>query len=306
MYNAEQKTRFVKSYTEAAAVREEALKLFNALEPCEERLGRDLCAMEGEELRLAVGSQMGTKNRSRHTRLTILREYGRWCTENGIPGATDALQNLQDIGIERMRQTTLRNPRHLQSWLDIICAPESANTSDNTVRAFCWLCYAGLSQDDAITVRSSEVDFRTQTIRRGGREYPIYPESLPAMHNCVELERFKRPRVPGDLLLRGIKGKPTVLSFRTDVGRKRPRLIGTPMEDMDISFNRIWLSGLFYRMYEEEQAGFPVDFLKAADAQLYDLPARASRSGPVPNKKRNELAREYKIDYERWKQTLII
>ena len=58
--------------------------------------------------------------------------------------------------------------------------------------------------------------------------------------------------------------------------------------------------------FTDEQAGLPVDFLAAADAQLYDLPARSTRNGVVLNKKRNELAKEYKIDYERWKQTLII
>lgn len=306
MYNTEQKTRFVKSYTESVAVREEALKLFNALGPCEERRGADICTFDGEELRLAAAAVMGTRNRSRYMRMTLLHEYGRWCTENGIPGSTDALQNLTDVGIERIRQTTIRNPKHLQSWLDLICEPESSRSSDNTVRAFAWLCYAGLSQEEAVTVRSSEVDFRSQIIRHNGREYPVYRESLPAMHNCVELTSFYHRRISGDLLLRGIRGSPTPKSFRVTVSKRKNALVGTPLDGMDVSFNRIWLSGLFYRMYEDEQAGIPVDFTKAADAQLYDLPARSTREGAVPEKRRKDLIREYKIDYERWKQTLII
>ena len=306
MYNPEQKTRFVKSYTESVAMREDALKLFNALEPFERQWDADLCTRSEEDVRLALTDQMGVKNRSAHMRMNILREYGKWCEENHVPGTTDVLQNLQDVGIERMRQTTLRNPRHLQSWLDLICLPESSQTADNAVRVYCWLGYAGLSDQEAITVKSSEVDFRRQVICHMGREYPIYRESLAAMHNCVELESFKRRRIPGDILIRGVKSEPTILSLRVELSRKKKHLAGTPMEQMDISYNRIWLSGLYYRMYEDEQAGIPVDFLAAADAQLYDLPSRSTRAGAVLNKKRNELAREYKIDYERWKQTLII
>lgn len=306
MYNAEQKTRFIKSFTTSAATREEALRFFNALEPFEQRWGADICTRSEEEVKLVLADQMGIKNRSAHMRMYIIREYGKWCVGNQIPGAATVLQNLQDVGIERIKQTTLRNPRHLQSWLDLICLPESSQTADNAVRVYCWLGYAGLSDQEAITVKSSEVDFRRQVICHRGREYPIYRESLAAMHNCVELESFKRRRIPGNILIRGVRSEPTVLSLRVELTRKKRHLVGTPMEQMDISYNRIWRSGIYYRMYEDEQAGIPVDFLAAADAQLYDLPARSTRTGVVLNKKRNELAKEYKIDYERWKQTLII
>lgn len=306
MYNAEQKTRFVKSYTESVTMREDALKLFNALEPFERQWDADLCTRPEEDIRLVLADQMGVKNRSSHAKMTMLREYGKWCEENQVPGATDVLRNLKDVGVERMKQTTLRNPRHLQTWLDLICRPESEQTADNAVRVYCWLGYAGLSDEEAITVKASEVDFKKQVIRHKGREYPIYRESLAAMHNCVELTSFRRRRIPGDILIRGVRSDPTVLSLRVELTRKKRHLVGTSMEQMDISYNRIWLSGLFYRMYEDEQAGIPVDFLAAADAQLYDLPVRSTRTGVVLNKKRNELAKEYKIDYERWKQTLII
>ena len=307
MYNTEQKTRFVKSYTESVAVREEALRLFNALEPWEEHWGADLCTRSVEDIRPALASQLGVRNRSGHLRMKLIREYGRWCLENHIPDATETLLNLQDVGIERVRQTTLRNPRHLQSWLDLICVPESSQTADNAVRVYCWLGYAGFSAEDALTVRSQEVDFRKQMILHNGREYPIYRESLAAIHNCVELELFnRRRRIPSDILIRGIRSAPTALSLRVELTRKKKHLVGTPMEDMDISFLRIWRSGLFYRMYEDEHNGLQPDFLAAADAQIHDLPARSTRAGDVEGKKRNELAKEYRIDYERWKQTLIV
>ena len=306
MYNAEQKSRFVKSFTDSVSVRSEAQKLFDMLEPYEERHGGDLCTMTGEEILHAVSGRVGVRNRSAILVMKILREYGKWCKEQGIPGSTDALQDMRDAGVERMRNTTLRNPRHLQSWLDAICLPESAMTTDNAVRVYCWLGYAGFSAEEAITVRSGEVDFRKQLILHNGREYPIYRESLPAMHNCAELDSFIRKRIPGDILVRGVRSEQTVVALRVELTRKKKLLAGTPEEGMDISYRRIWLSGLFYRMYEDEQAGLPVDFLAAADAQLYDLPARSTRAGAVKNSKRNELAREYQINYERWKQTLVI
>lgn len=306
MYNAEQKSQFVKEYTTSIAVRDEAMRMFNALEPFEERSGTDLCAMNENEIRLALENQMGVRNRSGHLRLNILREYGRWCLVHGISDANDVLMKLQEAGSERMKNTTLRNPMHLQLWLNAICEPEDAHTADNSVRVYCWLGYAGLSADDAVSIRADEVDFQKQIILHHNREYPIYRESLAAMHNCVELGAFRRQRVDSDILIRGVRGIPSVLSMRAELTRKKKRLIGTPMEQMDISYGRIWLSGVFYRMYEDEQAGIPVDFLSAADAQLNDLKPRSTRAGAIPDKKRRELAKEYRIDYERWKQTLII
>ena len=317
MYNAEQKERFLKEYSTSVSVRSYAVRLFNKIEPYEAERGADVCTFGMEDLQTAYDSVGGIRNKSRDLPRSILREYAKWCMQNGISGATDTAFKLDRVGTERIRLTTVRNPRHLQAWLDMICVPESENNIDNYVRAYCWLAYSGMSNEAALKVRTGDVSFQSMTVRSDGVDYPIYREALSCMWNCVELKQFKmfhptisggfyKDRVPGDLLLRGCKGMPTGETMRVEISRRKKKIPPDSDMKLELSFNRIWLSGVFYRMWEDEQAGLPVDFRSIAELDLAGKNYKLDQSRLTMNAKRNELARDYRDDYERWKQTLII
>ena len=76
--------------------------------------------------------------------------------------------------------------------------------------------------------------------------------------------------------------------------------------DLKLSYFRVWISGLFYRMYERERAGMPVDFSAAAAQFMEGKTYKLDRGRNTPEAKKRQLTRDYLEDYERWKLAFAI
>ena len=315
MYNAEQKTKFIKDITVSISYRDVIQAFFNTCEKYERDAGADLCTFTVEQLRPVFESYAGIRSVSTHVPQTILKKYAAWCLAHGVPGATDAAMHLDDsVSLEKFRTQTVRNPKQLQNWMDVLFAPERDLTTDNIFRSWLWLGYAGLDSNDAVTVRSGEVDLPHMLIRHGGREYPLYREGLQAIRNCMELESFayfhpaytkELPRSPGDLLLRSSGGIPTPGVLRTRVSSKNRKALNDGDTDLNLSYTHIRMSGIFYRVYEDELAGMPVDFMSVPELEISSREYIVSSGRNTQDAKRRDFARKYLLDYERWKQTLV-
>ena len=317
MYNAAQKEQFIREYSTKTGVRATARQVFENLSRFEEEYGVDLCRMDDEMLGKIFRQNGRVRAFSSYTPAVVLRAYSEWCRRNNIEGATDAAMRIDQDDTEQLRHLTLRNPRHLQTFLDAICLPESEQTSDNVFRSYYWLAYAGIGDRDILTVTKDEVRFDTMTVFHGGREYPLYREALPAVRNCVELESFRyfhpnyanpiwRERVPGDILLRGVRCVPSLATMRVDLKKRTDAAVAEGKTDLQLSYYKIWISGVFYRMYEDELAGFPPDFSGFVDDKLGDFRYKLSPGGNSQEYKRKAAADSYLADYERWKTTLIV
>jgi len=315
MYNAEQKTRFIKDLTVSISYREVAQTFFNTCEKYERDAGADLCTFTAEQLRPVFEGYAGIRSVSAHVPKTILKSYARWCLSNGIPGATDAAMHLEDsVSLEKVRTQTVRNPKQLQSWMDILFAPEKDLTTDNLFRTWLWLGYAGLDGDDAITVLDTEVDLPNMRILHNGREYPIYREGMQAIQNCVELDSFaffhplytkELGRIPGNALLRGSGGMPTTNSLRARVSAKNKKALENGDTDLNLTYTHIWMSGIFYRVHEDELAGLDVDFMNVPELGVTEREYEVSSGRNTQDAKRRDFARKYRRDYDRWKMTLV-
>ena len=316
MYNAAQKEQFIREYSTKLGVRTAAQQLFNQISSDEENAGKDLCQMDLETLREVFGKMARIRTTSFYTPYKILRDYTEWCMKNGVEGVTDAGLRIDSVDADGMKYITVRNPRHLQAFLDAICAPESLQTSDNIIRCFYWLAYAGLGDREILTVTTGEVMPDTMTVFHDGKEYPIYREAMPCVKNCRDLSSFRyihpryadkevwRDRVPGDILLRGVRSVPQLGSIRVDVRKRNEEAMAAGKTDLKLSYFRVWMSGIFYRMYEDELAGFPPDFSRFVDEKLGDFQYKVPPKGNSQEYKRKERAEDYLDDYERWKQTL--
>jgi len=316
MYNAEQKKRFAMGFTDSEQMRAEALRIFNAFEKLEESHGADLCTLDLDTVRPVFDKLAGLRDKSKHRPLYVLQEYVKWCRSNGVAGVADSFFRITDIGVEKMKRQTVRSPRHLQSFFNAICDAESEETFDNVIRAYYWLAYAGMQENDIINVRVSDVDLPNMKIRYGGEEYPVYSDAIPSIRNCVELRAFcsRHPnytkvvlldRVDGDHLLRGHRGVSSPATMRAELSKRRRIALDSGKTELDLSYYRIWISGVFYRAYENEQGGATVDFTDVTGARHRGLDYKLD-SGRISQRiRRSELEREYRIDYERWKQTLL-
>lgn len=315
MYNAEQKARFIKDLTVSVSYREVVRGFFNTCEKYENEAGADLCTFDADRLRPLFENYAGIRSVSTHVPKTILCNYARWCLEHGIEGATDAALHLDDsVSLDKIRTQTVRNPKQLQRWMDILFAPEKDLTTDNVFRAWLWLGYAGLEGEDALSVLDSDVDFDHMLIRHGSAEYPIYREGLAAFQNCAELQSFaffhplytkELDRVHGHVLLRGSGGLPTTNSLRARVSAKNRKALENGDTDLNLSYTHIRMSGIFYRVYQDELAGMDVDFMNVRELNISSREYEVSSGRNTQDAKRRDFARKYRRDYDRWKMTLV-
>lgn len=317
MYNTEQKTRFIKEFTDSVSVREIALNVFKISQSFEEKAGKDIAAMDTDEVQEVFDSVAGVRDRSRYGPQYILREYARWSVRNGVPGATGAAEKISSAGIDRLRSEMVRNPRQLQIFLDALYIPESEETAENGNRAFCWLAYSGISSEETLKVMASELDFSRMVITHGGNEYPIYTESLPAFRNCATLTHYRyfhpnytfddaiyRERKGNGELLRGFRGLPALSAFRVDLSKRNTEALKEGKTTLRLTYDKIWLSGVFYRMYQDELAGIPVNFDDFTWKLHGNTEYKLDRTKKTKRDKLKEISRGYLTDYERWKQTL--
>lgn len=316
MYNKELKEQFIKEYTASISVRQACVSVFNMLEKYETGWGADICTRSSAELQPIVDELVGIRVKSKVLRVAILKDYIRWCVAHNVPGSRNGFANVSTDGIAKLKRQTVTSPLHLQVYLNQICEPESEETTDNIYRCYYWLAYGGFREEDILKVRTSDVDFANMVVRLGDEEAPIYREAIPAFRNCVNLTQFVykhpnysarkvvyKPRVEGDELIRGVRSSTTVLAMRVELSRRSKRCIEEGKTELKLSYYRVWISGLFYRMYERELAGLPVDFSSAAARLMEGKTYNLTRSRNTPITYQRKVANDYQRDYEHWKMT---
>lgn len=311
MYNEDRKVRFIREYTGSLNTANVATTLFNALEEHEKLWGADLCTRSSEELQPVIDEIVGLRSKSKWMTLTILKEYVKWCIAMQVPGACDGMLQIKAVGLDKVKHQMVSGPLHLQKYLDDIFDPESDETIDNIYRCYFWMAYGGIDEEDTILIRNEQIDFSQMTIFYKTINIPIYREALPAFRNAVSLNSFlykhpnytkpvRRDRVPGDTLMRGIRATTKTFTMRTTLSKRNIKAIEDGMTDLQLSFYRVRMSGLFYRVYEMERAGIPASFSEAAlrvmDGKTYALHGREKLEH-----RQNKIERNYLEDYQRWK-----
>lgn len=326
MYNTEIKTRFITEFSTSEARRHAATVMFNTLEPYEQKWGDDFCTRSKEELQPVVSELVGFRTSSKKLRLSILKDYVRWCIKNNVDGACDELLEIEELGLDKLKRQMVANPQHLQRYLNCICDAESEETVSCIYRCFYWLAYGGMDEDDVLDVVASDVDLLDMVVRHNGNEYPIYREAIPAFKNCVHLTQFRfkhsnysadkvvyKERAGGNMLLRGLSETKSIKAVRVEMSRRAKNPKYKSISDVDdkslelrLSFYRVWLSGLFYRTYEAERAGMPVDFMAAAEQFMEGKTYKLDSGRNLIGAKQRQLANDYLEDYNRWKEAYSI
>lgn len=318
MYNEELKKKFIRFYTTNPNTEKNCRGIFNAFEKYEEEWCGDLCTKTAEELQPVVDELIGMRSRSRWVRMVVLKEYVRWCIGTCVPGACDGMLKLNPTGLEKIRSMMVANPKHMQRYLNSICAPESEQTIDDIFRCYYWLAYGGAEEEEILGIECGDVDFENMVIRGRNIDIPLYREAIPAFKNCVNLKQFVYKhanytsqhidRVGGNILIRGIRTLPSsVNTMRAELSRKTRKKTDESSVNIRLSYYRAWISGLFYRMYESEKAGAPVDFSNAANQFIQTRRSKGKSEYKLDSgrntleAKGRQIQRDYTEDYNRWK-----
>lgn len=305
MYNEEIKNRFISEYSSNAYTIKRLVNIFKAFAPYEEEWGVDMCAASIEQLTQVMDRIIGVRTSNRAVTVSSLRQYARWCLSNNIPGATTNLLELNDFGVSRIRERMVSSPEHLQRCLDAIFPRAEDHMYDNIFRGFMWLAFSGIPESECANITVDHVDSWARTIEYNDEVYTIYVESIPVFsHLCksnylmCDYVRYKKDclRSPGNQLLRGIKsGNDMTVDVLTHSCCRKIRQARKVVPDcIQLRYGNIWLSGMFYRMYEAERSGTAPDFVEFVVKQY---------AGKIkPNNRRfSQVVRDCETDYSRWK-----
>lgn len=323
MYNEIQKQAYIDS--KADTTKKFLLQIFNGFEPYEKKWNMDLSMQSTDILQPVVNELSGLRSKSTELLLIMLKDYVKWCGQNGYE-TSRGIYGVRIDSIEKVRNQMVSSPAHLAT---ILCKekvkddsgkvilergfddPEK-ETIDVTYRVFLWMAFAGLYDIEAIRVKSSDVDLENLKIDFEGHSYEIYKEAIVDFNKACNLNEFvyehphytiKRQRVDGSIIMRGVRSnKVDLMTLRPIINKKlNPKQKGDNTRlKTKISYNKIYLSGAFYRAFIRERMGIPVNFsdLVAKDMKNSDYKITATRT---LNTIANKLEREYLADYEKWK-----
>lgn len=314
MYNEELKQAFIDSI-ETDNNKKVARSVFTATAPYEESWGADFCTKSREDVLPVAEKISGIKIRGRYTRLRWLSRYSKWCIEHGVPGAVDNSLSVHDIGTDRIGDAFILNPVHLQRCLDEVFDPESERTVDNTYRCYFWLAYGGLPAERAVEITAGDVDLDNLEITKVDSTAILYRQGVDAVRNCIKLTQFRykhpnydavwRDRVPGKQILRGIRGECTLYGIRMRVSKKIGSANASGQTKSRLSYQHVWMSGVFYRIFEQELAGLEINFIKiAADSPNGQRILAGAETKTPKSKKIEVLASDLRRDYKEWKKLI--
>ena len=314
MYNEETKNRFLETLNLSKTTKTRYKRVLEEFEPYEKEWNADLCTRPLKDITPVLGKVLGIRTSSKYSATAVILKYVKWCRKTGaFPDVNAELEkiNSSEYDYEVFRYKMIPNPLVLQRYLNLVYAPESDRTFDNIFRCYLWFAFMGIGEKQSIKIKCSEVDFRTLTIYHDGVEYPIIREAIPSLKNCVELDEFVyahplytkltfKSRTTEDIVLRGYNERSSAHILRLQTSNDSA--INQEKTGVLLNYTRVWLSGIFYNLYVQEQTTGFADFEKATMQYLREK----SRSEPLDPTKINHIRKIDAInditnDYKRWK-----
>ena len=314
MYNAEQKERFIRDFTESENTAANCIRLFNQTEPFEEKAGCDLCAMRPEDplCRELASKLVSLRGESREKRLDTAKSYVKWCVKNEIPGASLDFLNVTPSWYGRFRERMTGSPGDLLRILDASFDRPEQETVDVVYRCFLWLSFMGLDAEESVSLTAEDVSLPSRTVTSRGKAYPIPSEAMEDFRKCRNLPgftfvhpKYNRPsyieRPDSPQFLRGQRSETDAAYLSAAVYRAQKKNAGE--HSRIVSCTSLQASGLFYRTYEAERAGIPPDFKSIAERETAEAEQKRGEtySDTIFKQRLFQKRKALEDDYERWK-----
>ena len=325
MFDAD-KRRFVEErYPDSELSRRNILGTLLSLSSYEEQWQMDFTQQSLEPLQAAFNQVSGVTFNSAQETLFRFRRYAAWRREQGLP-CGDAVDHLVIDTIAAIRRSMVGSPQQLKQVLNYVFDATDMETSDIIYRVFLWMAFVGLQFYETIEVTDKQVDLRNQRIYRSGQAFVLPEESLGDFAAACRLTQFYEPRgrclprVEGDRIMRGKQNKRTkslkellgtsirpALSRRFAAAKKRhdenDQLASLPLE---LTYERVFSSGQFYRIYCQEKKNITFDFADYAVSEL-DRKATTGKPYAISEKQKRsvvltQIRTAFREDYNNWKQ----
>lgn len=325
MYNQSQKERFLIYYKEekrdTPSMIDRAVIVLRRIEKFESKWGKDICFQDDpSEIQKVINEVSCIKSGTISGQILVLREYCNWCLLN-VPNSCSTLLEIRKPTTDKFKSKTVANPIQLQIILNKLFDPESEKNFHSVYRAMLWIAFMGFTESEAFELTTDEVDINNRVIIHNDILSRIYEESVPAIQNCKELDYFQytntnyidntisRPRFPGNKLLRGYKTNPSK-GFNAEISRIQTKAVREGKLETAIRYNTIWMSGIFYHAFQQEQIGILPDFRGVAIRDWEHIQKQKSNTkdfeydpkNPEKKFRVDTIERNLKRDYKRWKK----
>lgn len=318
MYNESLKRSFI-DQSDSLSTKKLLYRIFRCTAPVEEHHDEDLYAMPVEHLQEAFHTVSGVRSASIATRYYLLNSYIKFCKSSGFK-VSDAINSLNLDELDKLRLRMIGSPIQLARTLDIIFPESQDNEIEYVYRAYLWLAFCGVLEDEAIALTRDDILTEPWGVRiaNGDIRY-LYPEAVPCVMQAMTLTQMRErrkgrvrmtDRISGNHILRG-KTTPDdrmedylLQTIRPSISRAT-KAAAEGFENREkpvwfayeIGFRGVYASGVFYRMYERERVGLPVDFSEEAIHQITSKRGDASAF----DKLKWETTYRLNLDYSRWK-----
>lgn len=300
MYNEERKMQFLEETRSSTGF---GRSVFNTTEPYELKAGQDLCELGTEELQNIANEHFGSRTRTIDSTIAFLRSYVLWCKEHSLP-VSDGIYGVKTQMDEKMKRYMLASPKHLQAVLDKSFSPVESETVDCIYRCYLWMSFSGIEEPETFEVKVDEVNFDSMLIEHSGKSFELYREAIPAFRMACEATEFKyqhprytqiRDRFPGEFIMRGIRAERIKSTTIKSVIQKAFKA-----NEIELTYNKIRLSGMFYRAYETERMGGIVNFDDYVTEQVIKRDSTYHKNY-TRGKVTNLIKRDLLDDYACWK-----
>lgn len=320
MYNSEIKEEFIKSI-QSESTRSVVRYTLESTAKYEESLEKDLIFFSSEEIDNIITSEFGTSSASRTARVSFIRMYFRWASNNGMNNNIQSLKGLStNVSSSAMMDKYVFSPAHLSAYLDAVFDSIDLDTVDIISRALFWMAFCGVPIKDVETLKTNCVIEKDGGMMAAGIFYPLYDDALDVVVKLSKMKQFRlynkiyaskyalRDRSDSDYLLRGIKRKDNKdvsdgkrhRSVMSDASKKLKAAMKDGIISSTMTYETVRKSGVFYKMYLREQAGIDVNFTTWIMSELsekHNIDDKESIKTTLKNRRRLMNA-----DYKAWKE----
>lgn len=316
MYNESQKLKFINSLIKDGGYRNAITSHFAKIEKYERDVWKqDVATVTPEMLNSAVSEVLSNhiRNTTSAFMISAYKKYVTWCIQSGLPANPDLLNMKGNVGTSGVGliNKMVSSPSHLKEVLDNkqLFTPTSEKTVDIVLKGALWLAFSGVELQEAVNLTSENVLFKLCIIYTKHGLHPIYPEATKELLVLCKDEKFNyhhplysiyRDRHKGEEILRGFN--------KLSAHYIQQQLASKFCDDQpyEFTYNSIYLSGEFYRMYQKESCGMPINFIDLINKDIIKrlmLPDGLQKKSVSIRRFINNKHRDYLRDYNRWKET---
>lgn len=276
-YNALRKIEFLNS--KLGAITEQSVmpysRLFKAIREDEKKYQNDICDFSYDALMDTMSLRFSKGFRSKSVQLSLLGEYIDWCIANRLKKTDEnPIRLIKSTDIDtsvQIRKQLLRDPEQLYSILDTILPSEKDDcpTIDIMYRLLCLLIYEGFTENEALLIKKTDVNFEDGTIISGGKTITMSDRLIAIVKQVYDLEVIYKnihsgalaaiKLDDGDNLFRithyANKTDRIQMNLRFRLSKLRKDYGNETYEIISLSPNRLLLSGIYYRLYNKEKDG---------------------------------------------------